>query len=143
MTHAVLCTKSMPSASATSLFARSQHLRFRHARGESARKLVITAGIFDGLFGGGKGAAKVRQSYAALKDKADLSCLQANDASNSVLATADLQEVQEQGRCTMPWMQGTASPYAALAMDTALSPFLNVQGTGRNKKNGNMFERWK
>ncbi|KAL3151856.1 hypothetical protein ABBQ38_012821 [Trebouxia sp. C0009 RCD-2024] len=64
MTHAVLCTSSVPSASATPLFARFQHIRFRHARGESARKLVITAGILDGLFGRGKGAAKVRQPCA-------------------------------------------------------------------------------
>lgn len=46
------------------------HTRVRpHSRGDSARKMVITAGIFDGLLGGGKGAAKVHHPRPAFKDK--------------------------------------------------------------------------
>lgn len=76
MTHAVLHTSSLPLASRACSLARSQHIPLRQARSDSARKLVITAGIFDGLFGGGKGASKVCQPCAVLTDKADLSCLQ-------------------------------------------------------------------
>lgn len=91
MTHAVLHTSSLPLASRACSLARSQHIPLRQARSDSARKLVITAGIFDGLFGGGKGASKTCRKC---KNKGAIPCP-------------------------------------------------GCKGTGRNKKNGNMFERWK
>ena len=77
MTHAVLHMSSLPSARGACLLARSPALvhicirRRTHATGNSARKLVITAGIFDGLFGGGKGASKVYQPGTESEDKAE------------------------------------------------------------------------
>lgn len=67
MTHAALGTSSLSFAPGPPRLARS-NTRL-HTRGDSARKLVITAGIFDGLFGGGKGAAKVYWFCAAYGDK--------------------------------------------------------------------------
>ena len=73
MARSALYMSSLSSAPGRPLLAKS-HTRMRpHPRGDFARKLVITAGIFDGLLGGGRGAAKVDQPRSAFKDKVDLS----------------------------------------------------------------------
>ncbi len=69
---------------------------------------------------------------------------------------ADLQEVSRQGRHSLSWVQSelNQAELLQLCLHTAtiellphevseVSMIIIMQGTGRNKKNGNMFERWK
>lgn len=65
-----------------------------------------------------------------------------------LLVLTDMREMPEQRRHTLPWMQGITprsmlnTPINTIHLNL-ISFLTNMQGTGRNKKNGNMFERWK
>ena len=72
MTQSLVSMSTLSSVPGRPLIAKPYTRVRPHPRVDFTRKLVITAGIFDGLLGGSKGAAKVHPPRAASKDKADL-----------------------------------------------------------------------